>query len=55
MKKKAILFILFLVGLVMAIVANWPSIVHAYFPATLPFALIGGGMIGGFGAKLILG
>ena len=47
------IWILFLLGLTVTIVANWPSVVKAYFPWNLPFCFIGAVMAGCFAGKLL--
>ncbi len=47
-------FILFLLGVTITIIANWPSIIKTYFPLNLPFCLIGGLLFDWYGTKLII-
>lgn len=47
-------YILFFSGTVIAITANLPSIVAAYFPYNLLFGFFGGGLVGWYGNRIIL-
>lgn len=51
---RKIKIISFLLGIVLLTIGNWPSIVKIYFPANLPFCVIGGILFGWFGMKLLL-